>query len=64
MFVGLGGFLIATKETWELVEHHEWPVWAFWVLVAAMLTLASANATHRLARSHTVLASCAEPEAA
>ena len=25
MLVGAGAFLIALKETWELVEHQEWP---------------------------------------
>ena len=25
MLVGGGAFLIALKETWELVEHEEWP---------------------------------------
>jgi hypothetical protein len=63
VFVGLGGLLIATKETWELAEHHEWPVSVFWILVVAMIALASANATLRLARSHSVLATT-EREAA
>jgi hypothetical protein len=56
LFVGLGGLLIATKETWELVEHYEWPVYVFWIVVAAMLVIASANANLRLARSRSVLA--------
>jgi hypothetical protein len=55
LFVGLGGFLIATKETWELVEHYEWPAYVFWILAAAMLIVASANAALRLARTRSVL---------
>jgi hypothetical protein len=55
LFVGLGGFLIATKETWELVEHYEWPEHVFWILVGAMLVLATANAAFRLARTQSIL---------
>jgi hypothetical protein len=39
MLVGAGGFLIATKETYELVEGHEWPLWVFWALIVAMAGL-------------------------
>ncbi len=39
MLVGGGAFLIALKETWELVEHEEWPEWAFWALVVVMAVL-------------------------
>jgi hypothetical protein len=39
LLVGAGGLLIATKETWELVEGHEWPHWLFWVLVVGMAGL-------------------------
>ena len=38
--VGMGAFLIALKETYELVEHYEWPLWAYWLLVVAMFVLA------------------------
>ena len=33
LFVAFGGFLIAVKETWELSERYEWPIWVFAVLV-------------------------------
>lgn len=56
MFVGLGGFLLATKETWEPTEHYEWPTYVFWILVAAMVVLATINATRRLSRTCSVLA--------
>jgi hypothetical protein len=56
LFVGLGGFLIAVKETWELAEHYEWPLYVFWALVVAMVAVASANAALRMARSRSVLA--------
>ena len=57
LLVGLGGFLLATKETWELIEHYEWPTYVFWILVVAMVALASLNAARRTARTRTVLAS-------
>ena len=34
------GFFIALKETWELVEHEEWPEYAFWDLVVLMALVA------------------------
>jgi hypothetical protein len=40
MLVGLGAWLIALKETYELVEHYEWPVLVYWVLVVAMSGIA------------------------
>jgi len=36
LLVGAGGSLIATKETWELVEGNEWSTWLFWVLAVGM----------------------------
>jgi hypothetical protein len=45
LFVGLGGFLIAVKETWEVCELYEWPTWAFIglaVLAAGLGLLATA----------------------
>jgi hypothetical protein len=42
MLVGLGAFLIALKETWELVEHEEWPTPVYWLLVLVMALLALA----------------------
>ncbi|RLV49127.1 hypothetical protein D9V37_11210 [Nocardioides mangrovicus] len=43
IFVGLGGLLIAAKETWELVEGHEWPSWLFWALVVLGLIVSLGN---------------------
>lgn len=36
MIVAGGAALIATKETWELVELYEAPVWVFWVGIVVM----------------------------
>ncbi|GAB3916843.1 hypothetical protein GCM10011575_33310 [Microlunatus endophyticus] len=35
--VAAGALLLATKETWELAEPNEWPIWAF---VAALIVMA------------------------
>ena len=52
MFVGAGAFLIALKETWELVEHEEWPETVYWVLVVfmALIALGSVGGTSERAR--------------
>jgi hypothetical protein len=38
--VGLGAWLIALKETYELAEHYEWALYVYWPLVVLM-TLAA-----------------------
>ena len=38
--VGLGALLIALKETYELVEHYEWPLPVYWLLVVVTLVAA------------------------
>lgn len=43
MLVALGAFLIALKETWELVEDQEWPEYVFWILVVVMTMTALAS---------------------
>jgi hypothetical protein len=40
MLVAFGALLIALKETWELVEHEEWPEYVYWILVVVMALLA------------------------
>ena len=50
MFVGLGGLLIAVKETWELRELEEWPAAVFWVLIVVMSVAAAANTAVRMNR--------------
>jgi hypothetical protein len=46
--VAAGGTLLATGETWQLIEHHDWPVWLFWVLVVVMLAAAMLNTAARM----------------
>ena len=51
-YVASGAFLIALKETYELVEGHEWPTLAFWVLVVVMAGIATGNTAVRMSRTH------------
>jgi hypothetical protein len=53
--VALGGFLLAVKETWELVSDLHWPQWVFWVLIVVMPILAIGNAVRRIINTHNAL---------
>jgi hypothetical protein len=55
LVVALGGFLLATKETWELIDDLHWPQWVFWVLIVVMPIVAIANAVRRMVNTHNVL---------
>lgn len=50
-----GALLLATKETWELVEQFEWPTWLFWVFVFVVFALCVANAVVRMNKSNRTL---------
>ena len=50
-YVASGAFLIAIKETYELVEGHEWPTWVFWALIVVMAGLATGNTAVRLGQT-------------
>jgi hypothetical protein len=49
-YVAAGAFLIAVKETWELHESYEWPVWAFWLGVVGTLFLCVSSTVGRTRR--------------
>jgi hypothetical protein len=51
LFVGAGGFLIATKETWELVEGLEWRRAVFWLLLVVMFALSIGHIAARSAHT-------------
>ena len=51
MIVAGGAFLIAIKETFEVVELFELPIAVFWVLVVVAPVLCVGNAAIRMARS-------------
>jgi hypothetical protein len=55
--VGAGAALIAVKETWELVEQYEWPIWAFVVLLVLPPVLGVVFVSLRLRVSRQVLES-------
>jgi uncharacterized membrane protein YhhN len=38
--VAAGATLLASGETWQVVQRYRWPVWLFWLLVAVMLAAA------------------------
>jgi hypothetical protein len=48
IIVAGGAFLLAVKETWELIELLHWPVWLFWVLVVLLPIVAIVNAVSRV----------------
>jgi TolA-binding protein len=43
--VAAGAALLAMGETWQIIQHYRWPVWAFWLLVAVMLAVAVLTTT-------------------
>ena len=48
-------FLIAVKETWELVDAFHWPVWVFWVLFVVMPIVSVANAVRKTINTYKTL---------
>jgi hypothetical protein len=60
--VAAGGVLLATGETWQVIEHYRWPVWLFWLLVVVMLAMSLLNtAVRRISDQHTRDSVGAEP---
>jgi len=55
LIVAIGGFLIAVKETWELVENLHWVQWVFWVLIVVMPVIAIANTVLRMRNTQRIL---------
>ena len=56
LFVAFGGFLIAVKETWELSERYEWPMWVFFVLVVAVAAVCLTYTATQMAQSDRMVA--------
>jgi hypothetical protein len=57
LFVGIGGLLIAIKETWLLRERNDWSLAVYWLLVVFMIVVAVGNAVRRIALRRRVVAS-------
>jgi len=55
MIVAGGAFLIAIKETYEVVELFEWPIAVFWLLVIVAPVLCVGNTAIRMKRSQQAL---------
>ena len=55
LLVAAGGLLLATKETWELREHYEWPLAGFWILLVGSALLAALNTVLGVRHTHQVL---------
>ncbi|HEX4063166.1 MAG TPA: hypothetical protein VHY58_19310 [Streptosporangiaceae bacterium] len=41
--VAIRATLLAAGETWQIVDHYDWPVWLFWLLMVVMIGLALLN---------------------
>jgi hypothetical protein len=41
--VAAGATLLATGDTWQIVQYYRWPVWVFWLLVVVMLAAVVLN---------------------
>jgi hypothetical protein len=52
LLVAGGAFLIAGKETWELLHVLEWPDWLFWIVVPVLLALAGINTSVNTLRAN------------
>ncbi|MEO6533655.1 MAG: hypothetical protein ABIO06_08785 [Pseudolysinimonas sp.] len=50
-----GAAFLAVKETWELVDAWDWPVWVFWVLVVLCPILCVVNLAMRAIQSERML---------
>jgi hypothetical protein len=46
-----GALLLAAKETWELVEHHDWPLWVFVTLMVVLAVASVVNTAVRMMRA-------------
>ncbi|HEX7834191.1 MAG TPA: hypothetical protein VF479_01845, partial [Pseudolysinimonas sp.] len=53
--VAAGAFLIALKETWELVELYELPVVVYWVAIVVLSIAAVSNTVVRMLRADEIL---------
>jgi hypothetical protein len=56
LLVAAGGFLIAIKETYELVEAMHWETAAFWIIIPMLALISVANTAARMARTERIIA--------
>jgi hypothetical protein len=58
--VAIGATLIAAEQTWQIVEHYEWPTWLFWLGVVVMIGVCVLNTALRMIHDHRSDPSAAE----
>ena len=46
--VAVGALLLAAGEIWQIIEHHRWLAWLFWLLIAVMLAVAVLHTAIRM----------------
>lgn len=46
--IALGAALLAADQTWQVTDHHHWPVWVFWLLIFVMLGVSVLNTALRM----------------
>jgi hypothetical protein len=48
--VALGAALLATEQTWQVIDRHHWPTWLFRLLIIVMVGASVLNTTLRMSR--------------
>jgi hypothetical protein len=46
--VALGAALLATEQTWQVIDRQHWPAWLFWILIIVMLSVSVLNTALRM----------------
>jgi hypothetical protein len=59
--VAAGATLLAADQTWQVVDHHHWPAWLFWLVFVVMLAAAVLNTAVRMFRDERSAADDARP---
>ena len=58
--VALGAALLAADQTWQVIDHHHWPAWLFWLLIIIMLGVSVLNTALRMSHDERSARSTAE----
>ena len=48
--VALGAALLASEQTWQVIDSHHWPAWLFWLLIIVMAGASVLNTALRMSR--------------
>ena len=55
--VAVGAALLATEQTWQVIDRYGWPTWLFWLLIIVMLGVSVLNTALRMIRGEPTPAS-------